>query len=349
MSARTMRILAASLLLGGIHDVCVGTDAAVSDTAVLVRNEDELRAAAARAARGDLNILIDGVITVRRGVYFSARDSIVRLMGTRENAGIRFDMVFDGNWANPGFRTDNGIHFNCRQAIVRGLTFSGYEWSGAVIKGHCTELLAVTKCRFFDIGRKQYKPRREPPADSSDWLYNHCIAAHEMNAGHISVTDCEFERCVWSSWAWSHCMYISARSVLVSGNRFIECGNPFAVGGQVRGASVTILDNEVLRPHAGPDQRKTQRFAFFASLDTADLTAIAFNRLEGQFECPWTGQPNPPRHLVDYNDYSGAVVGGGWAADTTRGKYFGWEDWQRAGFDRNSRPPKSAPARAPAP
>ena len=309
-------------------------------SARLVRNEKELLHAAASTARGSLNILIDRVITVNGGVYFPPSQSIVRLIGVTPQAAIRFNMVFDGNWKRRRPIGENGLEFHCRQAIIRGLQFTGYETLGAAIKGHTTELLDVSACYFHDIGTKQFPHKVNPPRTASDTLYNQCIAATNMAKGHISIVDCSFKRCVLNNHSWSHCLYISARSVLVAGNRFVECGNAFAVGSDVSGASNNVFGNEVISPQAVLDRRGVMRPTYIGDLRPRDFTAFMFNRFEGVFNLPWTGHSRAARHLVDFNDYQGMTYTGTWAADTGKGVWIPWETWRANGFDNHSSPPK---------
>jgi len=337
----TMITLIPSGLLAEVSEQSPGQHPAMARTLPpstrLVTNEKELQVVAASTVKGDLNILVDRAITVNRMIYFPKSESIVRLIGVTPTAAIHFNMAFNGNLEASG---TCGISFHCRQAIIRGLQFSGYEARGSAIKGHTTELLDVSACYFHDIGIIQYPHEEKPPWSSKNTVYNQCIGAHNMAKGHISVVGCLFKRCVLNNHSWSHCLYISARSVLVTNNRFIECGNVFQIGSDVPGASNNVFGNEVIRPQAVMDRRGVMRQTYIADLRPDDFTAFMFNKFDGPFDGPWTGHPRAGRHLVDFNDYQGMTYAGSWAADTGRRVLIPWETWRTYGFDNHSSPPE---------
>jgi hypothetical protein len=330
-------LLVGSVLLQGPSR---GEGPAVGPSAVLVTSELELRAAAARCARQDLNILVNRKITIRRGITFPESRHIVRLIGLGEEAGIHINMVFNGNYADPRFRAENGLTFNTRQAHVRGLTFSGFEWDGAALKSNCAELFEVSRCRFRDIGTRQYAPRVSRPRRAEDTLYNQCIEAHEMRGGHISITNNRFERCAWSQ-PWSHCVYVDGRSAVVADNVFSDCGSALRVGGRGQERfAVVVWGNRIERPHPVPDPKGAGGMIQPYICDPGEnySTVFAFNVVEGAFSTPWTGAPRPERHFIDFNDYGEMrLTVQTWAADTKVGRWISWEQWRSMGFDVNSR------------
>lgn len=316
---------------------------------LLVTTEDELRAAARLSERVDLNVLFDRTITVRGGLAFPESNTILRLIGVNEQAGIHFDMVFDGNWNDSRFRFTNGLELRSRQVIIRGMRFSGYEWGGSAIKGHVKELLDISDCTFEDIGTKQFPHRVDPPQEAGDTLYNQVISAQKKADGHVSIVNCRFNRCIHNNHRWSHCLYLSARSVLVTGNTFEDCGNVFGIGGQVDGASNNIFGNTILRPHPQLHPRSGKDTPpYLAGLGT-DSVVYMFNRIDGEHYRPWTGQPDPNTHLIDFNNYQNMTYTGQWAANTATRVYIDWQQWRQMGFDVHSDAPTSKPVQRPEP
>lgn len=305
---------------------------------ILVTDEVSLRAAAARTRRASLNILIDRPITVNHVVFFPDSRSIVRLIGVSKQAAIRFNMIFDGNWNR--FRGENGLEFHCRQAILRGIELSGYEYLGCAVKAHVTELLDVSDCTFREIGTRQFPHKVDPPTTASDTLYNQCIAAPKIRDGHVSVVNCRFYQCAQNNYSWSHCVYVSARSVLIVGNDFEKCGNPFAVGGYVAEASNNIFGNEVTDPWEVRDRWGVKRPTYLGELDVEDRTAFMFNRISGRHHHAWYAHLDPQRQLVDFNDYSGMAYTGYWAAAVTRKRRLSWDQWRELRHDNHSMAPE---------
>ncbi|MBM3861972.1 MAG: hypothetical protein FJ395_20300 [Verrucomicrobia bacterium] len=311
-----------------------------TNSTITVATEDELRRAIERSVRQNVNILIERVVTVTRTIDFPQSDSVVRLIGVTPEAGIRFHMTFDKNWNRPGPIGGNGLKCDCRQAIIRGLRLSGYETLGSVIKGHVAELLDISECHFVDNGTIQFPHKVNPPRTADDTLYNQCIGAHRLEIARVSIVNCRFERCALNNRRWSHCIYVSARSVLITGNEFVECGNPFAVGPAGATGSVNILSNRVLRPRPVMDARGAVLPTYLASLGPEGSYAFMFNKIEGQLHNVWTGQPRPENQLIDYNDYKGVTYSSSWAGDTTKGVAISWDEWRKMGFDRHSTVPQ---------
>gem|GEM_PF-5646645 len=307
-----------------------------------VRDEASLRAALGRAASGDVNILVEGMIEIRRGIYVPAERSVVRILGVSPTAGLRFDLA-RGKAGPQAGRDEHGLELHCRQAIIAELEISGYEQAGSAIKGHVAELFSVSRCRFRDIGTQSRPFKATPARSSADAGYTLCIGSHNMDSGHLEVLDCRFERCAFNTWQWSHCIYASGRSITVRGNTFVETGNPLCLGGSKQPGTIQVLSNSFENPRAGPDSYGRLRLAFVGVLTPNDSVLFVGNRVSGMWDSGWTGSPVPGRHLIDHNDYSGMAFYGSWAADTGRGRSLSWKDWLDAGFDANSKPPRQSP------
>jgi hypothetical protein len=339
--AATLLVLASAATAGDEPTGRIPVDVRqLPSSAILVTNEAQLRAAARLTESTSINILIDRRIILHEGVTFPTSESIVRIIGVGDDAHIEFAFGFSGDWGDATAKPENGLSLNCRQAVLRGLTFSGYDALGSAIKGETEELLDISDCTFRDIGTKRFAPKVAHPRQSQDAFCNQCIGAHKMAHGHISITNSRFINCIHSSHQWSHVIYCSARSVSILGNRFERCGNPFAVGGKLGVSGINIFGNTVVEPALQPlPSSGREEAAYIAGLH-GDFVAFLFNTFQGEFYRPWTGHPRSRLHLIDFNDYSGAVYKGAWAADLDKQEYITFEQWRARGFDNHSRPPR---------
>jgi hypothetical protein len=178
------------------------------------------------------------------------------------------------------------------------------------------------------------------PQTANDVVNSQCIAAHGRTNAHVSVVNCSFTRCA-SNTIWSHCVYVSARSVLISGNSFIYSGAIFRLGENLAGSSANVLNNRVESPatvvHRGGVKVQPYLFQFSPN----DYSIFANNTVAGAFNNPFIGRPRFDRHLVDCNDFSGVSYTGPWASDVELGNY-AWADWIERGMDGASYVPMAA-------
>jgi hypothetical protein len=313
----------------------------------LVTTEKELEIAAQATARTDLTILIDRPIEIRRQISFPESRSVVRIIGVSNRAGLHLNMVFRGDVSRIEDASSNGLQIASRQAVIANLDIHGFEMQGSAIKGDTRELLSVVNCTFQDIGTRTYPFRGQRARNSTDAVYTQCVGAHQLWDCHIEVIGCKFERCTSNTWQWSHCLYLSARSILVADNEFTECGNPISLGGGGRPNSIQVVNNRFLSPRSGRTSDGRDLSAFLSSVDAKDTFVFMHNTVSGTWISGWTGSPNPENHVIDYNDYGGAVYDGpAWAANTTTPQYISWEQWREMGFDGHSTAPvwKLAPS-----
>jgi hypothetical protein len=320
--------------------------------AIEVHTEAELRNAARLSAHQDVNILIPGEIKVSSPLYFPPSNSVVRMIGIGPQAGLRFDLSVASLPPGARIAPTNGIELNCRTAVLRGLHISGFDWFGTAVKGHVRELLDISDCTFTDIGTTILSPAADAAflKQGQGPYGNSCVGAHKLKDAHISVVNCRFENCVRSRYNLSHCLYISARSVLVTGNHFRRCGNAIGAGGPLPGAINNVFGNVIEEPAEGAAGEGKTRPVYISHLSPLDSTALMFNVFRGHYRTPWVGQPGTGRHLIDYNDYSQATYEEAWAANTNRKVYLQIDEWQALGYDRHSvmarrvKPGEQAPA-----
>lgn len=303
-------------------------------------NEREFRAAAEASDRGDVTILIDREIEITRMITFPKSKSIVRIIGVSNQAALFLNMRFAGNVQNIESAITNGLAFNCRQAVVANIAIHGFDMQGSAIKGDTEESLSVINCYFHDIGTKEYPFRGGKARTAADSIYSQCIGAHELWNCQISVIGCRFERCTSNTGRWSHCLYLSANAILISDNDFIECGNPFELGHKDKSSNVQIISNRVSRPRPGRDPSGAVIAPYLSLAGRNDSLLFTRNKISGRFNSGWTGEPNPRRSTIDYNDYSEMEYdGASWAANVGVGQYITWDQWLQMGFDTHSKPP----------
>ncbi len=315
----------------------------VGSPARFVTNEQEFRVAAEASARGDITIFIDRKIELTRPLGFPESRSFVRIIGVNSQAAINVNLVFRGTVEKIESAIANGIQLNCRQALIANIEFFGFEMQGSIIKGHTEEQLSIVNCYFHDIGMKEYPYRGKIARTAADSVYTQCIGAHQLTRAHIEVIGCKFERCCANTFQWSHCLYISARSVLVADNSFSDCGNPFGIGDSETPGNVQIIGNRIEKPRPARDPNGRIREAFLGSVVGTDSFIFTRNTVSGDWLCGWVGSPNPRNNLIDFNEYGGMNYSSAWAANTTIGKYIEWREWIRMGFDNHSQPPVPRP------
>lgn len=296
----------------------------------------DLQRAAKISEQEDVNLLVRGEVRVPRGVAFRGKDSIVRIVGASPDAGFFLDMVWDGDWGRKPKPSMNGLQFYSRQVILHGLTFRGFEHNGAVIKGHGRELLSISSCTFKDIGTVSYPSRTRRPKTLDDAVATGCVGAHGMKNGHIEIINSTFINCAYNAHRWGRCIYCSARSITLIGNRFERCGNPFTFNKYVDGSS-TIIDNQIIDPMPSYDQPNDSiRPPFITVLRPERSLAMLFTTVRGEVVSPFIGEPDPRTHWLDYNDYRGVqLVDPTWAIVAKIGGQK-MEKWKASGLDRHS-------------
>lgn len=302
-------------------------------SAVRVRNEAELLAAAAQTATRSLHVLIDGTVTVTQPILFPSSSHVVRLVGIGANPRIRFDMPFNGNWSSSSNYDKDGITFRSRQAVVRNLTFENFHMMGAALDGSTAQLFDVSDCTFSNIGTQVYAPRTNPPATDQDAIHTRAIKVAGAAGMHVAIIGNRFENCSTNQRLWSHVLDVSAGSASVLDNYFTGCGNPFKVGGTVSAAGISIMGNTVTAPAPSlmPNGQRIQ--PGLGIMFTSDRTAFVHNVVSGQFHDPWTGSFNTQNHYVGLNNYTQMTYTGNWAADWSNGTAYSWAQWQALGFD----------------
>lgn len=322
------------------------------DSTVLVTNDAELRAAAYECNYRGLNILVTGTITIDSKVVLGFSNSIARLIGIGQDPSIDIQIGWDG-WEAPDAGPESGLGLGGRQAVLHGLTFKNYDGFGSAIKGNGPDsdgihLLSISDCRFSDIGTTQYPPEIDPdtglPAEQydGDWaIYNQSVGCHNMINGHIGVTGCNFERCQLNNVSWSHCLYISARSVAAFNNTFQDCGHPFAIGSKVADASNNVFRNTVIDPAYVQNRNRRLLAAWFAMMNAVDFDTYMFNSITGLSRQPfYVSPPANDRNYVDFNDYSGLQYDGFFFGNAEGSSGY-FDDWNQTWkFDIHSAAPQ---------
>ncbi|MCZ6816069.1 MAG: hypothetical protein O7F76_05135 [Planctomycetota bacterium] len=287
-------------------------------SAILVSNKAELQAAALECRNRGLNILISGTITINEALVLGNSNSVARLIGIGQDPSIDIQIGW-GGWDAPDAGAEQGIRFHVRQAVLHGLTIKNYDGLGSAIRVSRPsesdfQLLSISDCRFSDIGTTQYPADIDPDtglpmehlSSSTFAVFNASVGCFGLFDGHIGVTGCSFERCQLNNVSWSHCLYVSARSVDVLNNTFRDCGNPFGIGSKVWDASNNVFRNSVIDPAYVQNRDLELVAAWFAVLRAVDFDTYMFNSMTGMSRQPYfTAPPANDRNYVDFNDYSG--------------------------------------------
>ena len=202
------------------------------------------------AQRGDVTIFIDRRIELSRMLTFPESRSTVRLIGVGEQAALHLNRSFRGS-AERIFRSRSQTEssFGVASAMSRIWKFFGFEMQGSAIKAYTDELLSVVNCHFHDIGMKEFPYRGGKARSAEDSVYTQCgRRPYQLRRCRIEIIRCKFVRCCANTWQWSHCLYLSARSVLVANCAFSDCGNPFGIGEREVPGEILIIGDRVESP-----------------------------------------------------------------------------------------------------
>jgi len=309
---------------------------------ITVQNENQLRAAAQMVANHDVDIVIDGTITVTRTVAFPDNHNVVRVLPARRGAGIHFAMIFDGDWTDVGAQTQNGVSLRGRRVIVTGLRFSGYNYPASALKCQVAdELFEVSGCVFDGVGDRVFDLRPGGDATRIDsHITNQVISSHRQRSAHISVIGNAFTDCAKSAHDWSHCIYASSGTMTIAHNTFTRCGNPFAVGRPDLTDGLTIVGNRIIDAAASPNRGRGDAPAYLFKFEPTVPTIVAFNSVGGAHWPVYTGRYDTSLHSVFANDYSAAEFAPNRFAVRLGDGWLSWSDWRLMGFDAASLAPR---------
>lgn len=331
-----------------------------SGAAITVHTARELREAISLATKHGITVMVDAdrIELAGKGLYIWPTQHPVDLVGVPRPDGSRpvidFQMIWDGDWENND-KPANGIAFNCASAWVRGLTFTGYEWKGGVLKFSGTGLFHVQDCHFEKLKLRSYLPRTHPesPKTSADaWTGSIIVGA--ANA-HMVVDACTFIECVQAD-AWGHCIYAfnNTKSLTVTNCTFIRCGSVHRSQPEIMRCFGNTYKESAQTVSSKQGGERVWTFAYYPRYDNS-VTAMFERFINATYRWPIRSTALPERHVFDHNDYSGLHIVNEAQNKKTWKPYsslsgddyqpameFG--QWQRAGFDRHSKPPAVEPS-----
>lgn len=327
---------------------------------VTLRTEADLRKLIALLprARGTIVGQVFGEIVLRerviddlgrdrvRGLYVPQCDVDLVLLGMTDDAGITFNMTFDGDWRgwDEGTRRgENGLQFRGRRLVLKDLAFRTYNWLGGAVRSDASESTWIHGCTFANIGSITF-PTSMPASEvrsATDTLYTGSAVSGTTPALHLY--DCTFED-VGRGNAWNHSIYPStAGAVRVVRCHFHRCGNPLALGYRDR-----IVVRECTFDNEGEPTVEFRRgrkymqgyLIYFNPKAEIEFTGNVIRGVYDDVIHQGEGAMDPRRHHFARNDYRGVrqTEGHGFwfvMGEGTRP----WRAWKESGFDEGATPP----------
>jgi hypothetical protein len=332
-------------------------------TYVTLRTEDDLRKMIGLLpnTRGTIVGQVFGAIALRQrtadergrdrvlGLHVPPCHADLVLVGMTPDAGITFNMTFDGDWRSWGEgarRADNGIQFRGRRMVLCNLAFRNYNWLGGAVRTDASDSTWLHECRFTNIGSITF-PTSKPAGEvenAYDTLYSG--AAVGGSTPDLHLHDCTFED-VGRGNHWNHSVYPSSRSVEIDQCTFTRCGNPLEMGHceriVIRGCT---FDNQAEVTMQFLRGRKLIHGYLFYFNPKAEVV-FEDNVIRGVYDDvihQGSGRMDPSRHRFARNDYRapGQSLGGRFWFVMGEGVR-PWQAWRAAGFDADSRFPEPAP------
>lgn len=287
-------------------------------TAITVTTYDALQEAAARSRVEDVEVEIHGLIQCKPELIdFGGPGRTTVLRGGTLQFGTPCDWE-GGEYAPPGIRVRSS------RAYLSDVDFVGYEGSSAAQRFDVpTDAeIVLHRCTFSSCGRVKHatNPRGEK-------FRTQCIACHTPPR-LLKVERCSFFWSCTNEESLSHCIYATAQTMILTGNNYHACGNPWGVNA----SRLIIVGEKVYDP-----------LPCWCSWTKSDVTprmlvvnryqpamTFAGNTIKGNVR--WLAWGAVPRGVFAGNDYSG-MNADAMAWDYDRAKAVTLAEWRAMGLD----------------
>lgn len=306
---------------------------ALPPSAVLVHDEAELRAAAARTATEHLVILVANSMVINDTVTFPASNRYVRLVGYGTMPTLTFNMAFHGDWSSEAERTRPGLDFNGKRVFIRNLAFSGYQLGGAAVRAGVSETLEVSQCEFRNLGTQNFPSRVNPPVVATDTIATRALAVGAVLPQTVIITGTRFVNCSTNQADFGSVLDLGGRTVLVADNIFESCGNALSFPTSPAGAGIHVLGNSFSRPALTASASGMQVMPFLCRPAQGVAFTFAQNTVSGIYRNAWQGLPDLNWFLAVDNTYTSAFYEENWAVEPGGAGTLSWTDWRALGLD----------------
>lgn len=289
---------------------------------IIVRTEAQLLAAAAASREADVSIRIMRTIEVMPGIICGRADLTTEVYG----GGLDWS-GYASRWPN-GELDQAGMLFRGNVDLHDSALY-GYNGSASAVKWDSTRgnWVRVHRCEAAFTGTKQLGWMGGDPMNMQR-------GRTQVFEGHadpdvVEIRDCRFVGCCINEESLSHCSYVDGNVVALSGNRYVNCGNPWGAWG----LSLSIMGEHVYRPVYCDDIRtSTARYPRMLIIDKKmPAMTFALNRIEGQVSGYSWGLPKSGSRFFG-NDLSGMTCTDWWAWDHATNAAVNKEVWDAKGY-----------------
>jgi hypothetical protein len=290
-------------------------------TSIIVRTESQLLAAAAASREADVSIRLMRTIEVMPGIICGRADLTTEVYG----GGLDWS-GYASRWQS-GKLDQAGLLFK-GNVDLHDVDLQAYNGSASAVKWDSTRgnWVRVQRCEASGVGTMQLM-----------WLGNDQTKERgrtQVFEGHndpdvVEIRDCGFLGCCTNEESLSHCSYVDGNVVALSGNRYVNCGNPWGAWGQV----LSTMGEHVYRPVYCDDIRtSTARYPrmLIVSKNQPAFT-FCLNRIEGQVSGFSWGLPKSGSRFFG-NDLSGMTCTDWWAWDHATNAAVTQEVWDAKGY-----------------
>lgn len=283
-----------------------------------VNDMDGLRQAAALSVIEDLRITL-GTFPAVPGVVLGAPGRVTVLQG-----GCLDYSAYQSKWAG-GTYDPAGLLVQSTVSKVQDVGFLEYNGSSAPLKFEVPRDgdVSVDGCSFLSVGTEVL------PANGAGVRFRTCCVECHRPPQSFVARDNTFRDCCTNDESLSHCWYVSGDSVVLRGNDYMACGNPWGV----YGTRLTIAGEYVWDPALCWDAASGTRVPPRILIVRNGQPPMTFlgNTVAGEVSWFAWGK-DLPRGVFRNNDYFG-MEARAMAWDYGRGVPVSREEWEARGLD----------------
>jgi hypothetical protein len=274
-----------------------------------------------------------GNLPGRSGREFHAPGRTITVTAASPDAGLDFS-TYQTAW--PAAFDPNGIGFNCRDLVLRGLWIGNYQGSGAAIKLDIPGTATIENCHAENVSSTLRAQR--PDGDRG------VAAVFGHRVGKLVTRGNTYKNCCTSHQSWAHVYYIRATQAIDVDDAWYDgCNSIWALIGEnpqvTISAHVQWARGEINTWDRGTDAPAKQIAPVLATL-RGGRGVWSVDHVLGTWDYLWNVAPDdfdPARHQT-HADTSQAKLQQGVAIWLNHGNY-SVAQWRAAGFEQDERQP----------